>query len=215
MVCSPEISQMNGAKSRGAVTEKGKAIASRNAMKHGLLARKPPLLITEDLTTFEELVQGLIDYYQPESPIEHFLIQQVAMGMLKQYRLWNVEAAIANIEILAVQRAAKFPDVVTSPKLKFDSLNDYQEQRTPLKELLQKQRGILERLIYDLDYDLAHLEERSKAEMRLSLQRFALSKVTITKTELLRFINIRMNFTNGYAKPASNPGRRTKLIYQK
>lgn len=47
------------------------------------------------------------------------------MGMLKQYRLWNVEAAIANIEILKVQREAKFPDVVTPPKLKLDSLNDY------------------------------------------------------------------------------------------
>jgi len=164
MVCSPEISRMNGAKSQGAVTQRGKAIASRNATKHGLLARKPPLLITEDLTTFEELVQGLIDYYQPESPVEHFLIQQVAMGMLKQYRLWNVETAIANREILAVQQKVKFPDVVTPPKLKLDAFNDYQEQRTPLKELLQKERGILERLIYDLDYDLTHLEERSKAE---------------------------------------------------
>jgi hypothetical protein len=164
MVCSPEISRMNGAKSRGAVTQRGKTIASRNATKHGLLAQKPPLLITEDLTTFEELVQGLIDYYQPESPVEHFLIQQVAMGMLKQYRLWNVEAAIANMEILAVQQKVKFPDVVTPPKLKLDAFNDYQEQRTPLKELLQKERGILERLIYDLDYDLAHLEKKSKAE---------------------------------------------------
>ncbi len=164
MVCTPEISRMNGAKSRGAVTQRGKAIASRNATKHGLLAQKPPLLITEDLTTFEELVQGLIDYYQPESPVEHFLIQQVAMGMLKQYRLWNVEAAIANMEILAVQQKVKFPDVVTPAKLKLDAFNDYQEQRTPLKELLQKERGILERLIYDLDYDLAHLEKKSKAE---------------------------------------------------
>jgi hypothetical protein len=164
MVCSAEISRMNGAKSRGAVTQRGKAIASHNAVKHGLLAQKPPLLVTEDLSTFETLVQGLIDYYQPENPVEHFLIQQVAMGMLKQYRLWNVEAAIANIEILKAQRSAKFSDVVTPPKLKFDSLNDYQEQRTPLTELLQKERGVLERLIYDLDYDLTHVEEKSKAE---------------------------------------------------
>lgn len=164
MVCSPEISRINGAKSRGAVTEKGKAIASHNAVKHGLLAQKPPLLVTEDFSTFETLVQGLIDYYQPENPVEHFLIQQMAMGMLKQYRLWNVEAAIANIEILKAQQSVKFPDVVTPPKLKFDSLNDYQEQRTPLKELLTKEREILARLISNLEYDLTQIEEKSKAE---------------------------------------------------
>lgn len=78
-------------------------------------------------------MQGLIDYYQPENPVERFLIQQVAMGMLKHYRLWNVEAAITNMEILAMQQKVKFPDVVTPPKLKLDSLNDYQEQRAPLK----------------------------------------------------------------------------------
>lgn len=97
------------------------------------------------------------------------MIQQVAMGMIKQYRLWNVEAAIANIEILKAQQSVKFPDVVTPPKLKLDSLNDYQEQRTPLKELLKKEKGILERLISALDYDLTHVEEKSKAETRLSL----------------------------------------------
>ncbi len=58
MVCSPEISKTNGTKSQGAVTQRGKAISCRNATKHGLLAQKPPLLITEDLTTFEQLVQG-------------------------------------------------------------------------------------------------------------------------------------------------------------
>lgn len=62
----------------------------------------------------------------PESPVEHFLIQQIAMGMLKQYRLWNVEAAIANIEILKAQNSTRFPDVVTPPKLKLDVINDYQ-----------------------------------------------------------------------------------------
>jgi len=59
-----------------------------------LLAKQPPLLVTEDLTTFEGLVQGLIEHYQPENSVEHFLVQQVAMGMLKQYRLWNLDRQI-------------------------------------------------------------------------------------------------------------------------
>lgn len=58
------------------------------------------------------MVQGLINYYQPDGPIEHFLIQQIAMGMVRQYRLWTVEAAIANIEILKSQQQQHFPDRV-------------------------------------------------------------------------------------------------------
>lgn len=164
MVCSPEISRMNGAKSKGATTPRSKAIASRNAIKHGLLAQNPPLLITENLTTFEGLIQGLIDHYEPENPVEHFLVQQVAVGMLKQYRLWSVESAIANIEILKAQQLAKFPDMVTPPKANLDTFDQYVEKRTPLRQVLDKEKRILQGLISDLDYDLSHLQEQSEAE---------------------------------------------------
>ncbi|MEP0873192.1 hypothetical protein NDA01_25860 [Trichocoleus desertorum AS-A10] len=164
MVSSPEISRLNGRKSRGPVTERGKTIASRNATKHGLLAQKSPLLITEDLETFEGLVQGLIDQYQPETPVEHFLVQQVAMGMLKQYRLWSVEAAIANVEILKAQRLARFPDVVIPAEVELDSFDKYREKRTPCKQGLEQKKHALEAFIHDLTFDLAHQEERGEAK---------------------------------------------------
>ncbi len=109
MVASPEICRMNGAKSRGAVTERGKAIASRNATKHGLLAQQPPLLMTEDLETFQGMMQGLIDEYQPQTPTAHLLVQQVGMAWLRLHRLWGVEAAIANLAMLKAEQSAKFP----------------------------------------------------------------------------------------------------------
>jgi hypothetical protein len=164
MVSSPEISRLNGSKSRGPLTERGKAIASRNATKHGLLVQKPPLLVTEDLETFEGLAQGLIEQYQPETPVEHFLVQQVAMGMLKQYRLWSVETAIANVEILKAQRLARFPDVVTPAEVELDSFDKYREKRTPCKQVLEQKKRTLEALIHDLTFDLAHKEERSEAK---------------------------------------------------
>ncbi|MBD2122892.1 hypothetical protein [Trichocoleus sp. FACHB-262] len=164
MVSSPEISRLNGSRSRGPVTKRGKTIASRNATKHGLLVQKPPLLVTEDLETFEGLVQGLIEQYQPETPVEHFLVQQVAMGMLKQYRLWSVEAAIANVEILKAQRLARFPDVVTPAEVELDSFDKYREKRTPCKQVLEQKKRALEALIHDLAFDLAHKEERGEAK---------------------------------------------------
>lgn len=167
MVADPETCRLNGSKSKGPKTERGKAISSRNATKHGLLAQQPPLLATEDLSTFEGLVQGLIDHYQPENPVEHFLVQQIAMGMLKQYRLWTVEAAIANIEVLKTKLITEFPDHVQPPKNPLELLMDYRETmetRTPFKNLLRKEKGILEGLIADLEHDLAHAQENKETK---------------------------------------------------
>lgn len=109
MVANPKVSRLNGAKSRGPVTERGKAIAAQNATKHGLLSTKPPLVLGEDLETFQGIVQGLIDEYQPQGATEHLLIQQVAMGWLRLHRLWGAEAAIASIKMIQLQRQAKYP----------------------------------------------------------------------------------------------------------
>jgi hypothetical protein len=84
MVASPEICRLNGAKSRGPTSSSGKAIAS--ATKHGILSQQPPILATEDLESFQGIVQGLIDEYQPQTSTEHLLIQQVAMGWLRLHR---------------------------------------------------------------------------------------------------------------------------------
>lgn len=60
MVTTPEISRLNGAKSRGPAIPQGKAIASRNAVKHGTMSSHPPLLATEDLKAFQGIMQDLI-----------------------------------------------------------------------------------------------------------------------------------------------------------
>jgi len=99
MVASPEVVRLNGKKSRGPITKRGKAIAAKNATKHGMLTQQPPLLATEDLETFQGIMQGIVNEYQPASPTEHLLVQQVAMGWLRLHRLWGVEAAITNKEI--------------------------------------------------------------------------------------------------------------------
>ncbi len=109
MVANPEMSRLNGAKSRGPITERGKAIAAQNATKHGILAKAPPILVTEDLETFQDMVQRLIDEYQPQGATEHLLIQQVAMGWLRLHRLWGAEAAIANIQMIRLERQVKHP----------------------------------------------------------------------------------------------------------
>ena len=100
MGCDGETSRRNGAKSKGAVTERGKAIASRNATKHGLLAQKPPILASEDLETFQGITQALVDQYEPEGALEWHYVQTIAMCIQRQHRVWAAEAAAGNAALL-------------------------------------------------------------------------------------------------------------------
>lgn len=96
MVCDAATSRRNGSKSKGPMTYRGKAISSRNATKHGLLAEQPPLLASEDLETFQGIMQALVDDYQPEGVLEWHCVQQIAMCIQRQHRLWTAEAAVGN-----------------------------------------------------------------------------------------------------------------------
>jgi hypothetical protein len=157
-----EICRLNGAKSRGPTSSSGKAIASRNATKHGILSQQPPILATEDLESFQGIVQGLIDEYQPQTSTEHLLIQQVAMGWMRLHRLWSTEAATANIEILRFQRNAKYP---TFPAKGFlTSLPGYESQT--FEDVLAKEKHVLLCLIADLEDDLQHVPVAAKGNAK-------------------------------------------------
>ncbi|MBD1942493.1 hypothetical protein H6F50_09015 [Coleofasciculus sp. FACHB-712] len=104
MACSAQQSRINGAKSQGATSERGKAIARHNSVKHGLLATKPPTLLTEDRQWFDDMMASLVEKYQPNDPIEHLLIERIAMGWLRLRRLWGVEAALGDVAILKIRQ---------------------------------------------------------------------------------------------------------------
>jgi hypothetical protein len=111
MVANPKISRINGAKSKGPISKLGKIKASRNAVKHGFLSQQPPVLITEDLEYFQDILQGMTNDYKPKGTVESLLVRQIAMAWLRLNRLWNVEAATGNLEILKIQKAIEFPDI--------------------------------------------------------------------------------------------------------
>lgn len=139
MVASPEVCRMNGAKSKGPKTARGKAIASRNATKHGLLAEQPPLLASEDLETFQGIMQGLINDYQPEGVLEWHCIQQIAMCIQRQHRLWAAETAAGNEAILPpISRPVtddQYPDM--KPNEASDFASEYHPANiTKVKQLL-------------------------------------------------------------------------------
>lgn len=82
----------NAKKSTGPKTTGGKRISSRNALKHGILA-KTLLIDGESRERFNELLSSLITEFEPATPDEYAQIETMAAARWRLYRLWAVEAA--------------------------------------------------------------------------------------------------------------------------
>jgi hypothetical protein len=83
----------NAAKSTGAKTPAGKAVSSRNAAKHDLLARSF-VLKSECPERFEAFVASFYAEYNPSTPTETALVDTMATARWRLIRMSNLEAAI-------------------------------------------------------------------------------------------------------------------------
>ena len=93
-----QASRVNGAKSRGPVTPEGKRNSSANALKHGLLA-ETIVLKSELEHRFLDVIAGIDQELQPETPIEHTLVEKMAVARWRQLRLWGMEKAAMEYQI--------------------------------------------------------------------------------------------------------------------
>jgi hypothetical protein len=89
-----EAARLNGARSRGPVTEDGKRRAAQNALKHGLSAETHCVLETEDPAAFRALRDRLVAHHRPNDPDRVHLVERLASVMWRQRRLDRLEAAI-------------------------------------------------------------------------------------------------------------------------
>ena len=76
----------------GAKTEEGKAIVSKNAIRHGLLS-KEVLLKTEDATALEELRVALMEEMAPVGTLEHIFVERMVTDVWRMRRALTVESA--------------------------------------------------------------------------------------------------------------------------
>jgi hypothetical protein len=77
----------------GPRTKEGKAVASRNALKHGLLSRLP-LLPDEDHEVYASFGNRLYDALRPEGELEFLLVERVVATAWRLRRLERIEAGI-------------------------------------------------------------------------------------------------------------------------
>ena len=93
----------NAKKSTGPNTPEGKARSSKNALKHGLLA-KDAVLPGEDPADFDRQLTALEDWALPRNPLEHEICRQIVDAQWRMQRLSRIETAIITVDMNHVLR---------------------------------------------------------------------------------------------------------------
>jgi hypothetical protein len=88
-----ETARINGAKSNGPVTEEGKAISSRNSLRHGLSSARV-VLPHESQEEFDHLEAGIAKHFNPVSELERELVHEMAAARWRLRRVEDMEAAL-------------------------------------------------------------------------------------------------------------------------
>ena len=93
-----EASRKNGALSRGPTTPQGKRRSSRNATKHGALARvhRPEF---EHPELLQEAVERVADSVAPRNDVERELVVRVALDLVRQQRIDRYLSAATEMDL--------------------------------------------------------------------------------------------------------------------
>ncbi|HEX5078001.1 MAG TPA: hypothetical protein VFV80_02545 [Geminicoccaceae bacterium] len=87
-------SRRNGAKSRGPRTAAGRARVARNALKHGLCARRLVLLEDEDAAAFGAFEAALREELAPMTALQADLVARIVVAAWRARRADRFEAAV-------------------------------------------------------------------------------------------------------------------------
>jgi hypothetical protein len=91
-----DANRRNARRATGPRTLEGKAIASQNAVKHGLTAQS--VLVSggdcqENPAEFQIVCDAVYDGLRPEGPLEEMLADRIAIGFWRKRRAWRYESA--------------------------------------------------------------------------------------------------------------------------
>jgi hypothetical protein len=85
-------SRANGAKSKGPITDEGKAISSQNAVRHGLLARLA-IMDVENREAFLSLCHDMRETFEPTDEYEQCIVDTMTLSMWRRTRAMAMETS--------------------------------------------------------------------------------------------------------------------------
>jgi len=86
-------------RSGGPNTAAGKAISSRNAVKHGLTSNKMFVLQNENPEAWAALLAQCVEGYRPTTPLEHTYVEAIAFALWRLKRIYAVQTALIDLEM--------------------------------------------------------------------------------------------------------------------
>ncbi len=116
-----QANRANAKRSTGPVTEEGKQASSQNARRHDQLS-SCIVLKAESAPLFDELMNSLIDEFQPRTANENALIETMAVASWKLTRNWIMHTALLELETVKQDHSIGSDPVITA--LAFKSLAD-------------------------------------------------------------------------------------------
>ncbi len=146
-----EANRRNAIKSTGPRTRAGKALSSRNALKHGLCAEQV-LLPNEDEGEYERLGEQLIDDFSPVGALETTLVQTLAADLWRIGRIRKIEVGVLAWQLHEIE-----------PNRAYERAESYEDFAGPSMDLSMDSTIITDREKYD-EAMAAH--SRAEAEQR-------------------------------------------------
>ena len=117
----------NALKSTGPKSAQGKLNTSRNGFKHGLLA-KTILLDGESRSRFQEILDSLVDEFQPTTGGEYSFVEKAAVYQWRLLRSWMFDAISIRNAMNNQTGAEAQLDLPTRAMLAARSLNENSRQ---------------------------------------------------------------------------------------
>ena len=159
----------NAAKSTGPRTKEGKAIAARNAVKHGLLCDEVrigefPDEVREVFNVFRDM---LLSRLEPEGQVEQLLAERVVAAAWRLRRAGRMEGLLTANEICSVADDRQIGLMLPGPHNKRDELAQAVSRlfHRGTYEQLSRYETRIERGMYKALHELQRLQGRRRGEL--------------------------------------------------
>ncbi|MGA8598476.1 MAG: hypothetical protein WB676_27475 [Bryobacteraceae bacterium] len=120
------------AASTGPTSEEGKAVSSRNAVKHNLCSKK---LTGSDLEEFNAVRTKLDEEWEPSTETERMLLEQMALSQWRMARALDLELAVFDLEAFDATALALVLRYRTAAERAFyKALTELQRLRASIRE---------------------------------------------------------------------------------
>jgi len=140
-----DANRQNAKKSTGPRTPSGKAIASMNAVKHGLSSRKP-LIPGEDEAEFAQFTSDWVNELRPFGPRERLAAEQAIMAAWRLRRVPQLEAGLLAAEIHVDSNRMKPVHPFAMGSSAYQELSRIDRHQAALERTLDRSIKELERL---------------------------------------------------------------------